>query len=114
FRILNKQELYQGAALHWYDFWNLKNPNGSGAFTVQPASHFRGVGGNPPAYLVNGFFPSGNQLTLWTLSNPIASWSGGPPNLSRPSVPCPAYAFPPNAHPPSSPTPLSPTPSPPL
>jgi len=97
FRILNKSELYQGAALHWYDFWNLKNPNGSGAFTVQPASHFRGVGANPPAYLVNGFFPSGNQLTLWALANPVASWSGGTPSLSRQAVPCRAYDFPPNA-----------------
>ncbi len=107
FRILNKSELYQGAALHWYDFWNLKNPNGSGAFTVQPASHFRGVGGNPPAYLVNGFFPSGNQLTLWALANPVASWSGGTPSLSRQAVPCRAYDFPPNAQQLGSANPIS-------
>jgi len=97
FRILNKSELYSGAALHWYDFWNLKNADGSGAFTVQPAHHFRGTGGNPPAYFVNGFFPSGNQLTLWTLANPIAYWSGGSPSLTRRPVACRAYDFPPNA-----------------
>jgi hypothetical protein len=96
-RILNKQELYSGAALHWYDFWNLKNTDGSGAFTVQPASHFRGLGGNPAAYFVNGFFPSGNQLTLWTLSNPVGWWSGTNPALTRQAVACRAYDFPPNA-----------------
>ncbi|MDQ6610424.1 MAG: hypothetical protein M3Y85_11455, partial [Bacteroidota bacterium] len=43
-RILNKSELYAGAAVRWYDFWNLKNPDGSGAFTVQPCCHYRGAG----------------------------------------------------------------------
>jgi hypothetical protein len=97
FRILNKTELYSGAALRWYDFWNLKNLDASGAFTVQPADHFRGTGGNPPAYFVNGFFPSGSQLTLWTLTNPIGFWSGSSPTLSRQAVACRAYDFPPNA-----------------
>ncbi len=96
-RILNKRELYTGSALHWYDFWNLKDPDNSLSFTVQPAAHFRGTGGNPPAYFVNGKFPSGNSLTLWVLANPLASWSGGAPTLTRRDVACRAYDFPPNA-----------------
>ena len=39
--------------IKWYDFWNLKDGAGNVAFTVQPCSHFRWTGGNPPAYLVN-------------------------------------------------------------
>lgn len=92
-RILKKAQLYAGAALTWYDFWNLTNPDGSKAFTVQPAVHFRGLGGNPPAYLVNALFPSGNKLTRWTLTNPVAAV----PTLSRVSVNCLAYELPPSA-----------------
>jgi len=91
-RILNKSELYAGSALRWYDFWNLRNPDGSIAFTLQPAVHYRGIGGNPPAYLVNALWPSGNTLTLWTLTNPVGHWGvGGPPSLSRRAVNCLGY-----------------------
>jgi hypothetical protein len=45
----------------------------------QPAAHFRGLGGNPPAYLVNAIWPSSNTLTLWTLSwskdRPSPAWT---------------------------------------
>jgi hypothetical protein len=96
-RILNKSQLYSGAALGWYDFWNLKDPSGAVAFTVQPACHFRGTGGNPPAYLINALWPSGNSLTLWTLSNPLGSWTGGTPSLSKRAVACRSYDLPPDA-----------------
>jgi hypothetical protein len=103
-RILNKAELYAGSSLRWYDFWNIKNPNGSVAFTVQPAVHFRGTGGNPPAYLVNALWPSGNTLTLWTLSNPLGFWSGGTPSLSSSNVSCRSYDLPPDAEQPGTTT----------
>ena len=93
--------------MHWYDFWNLKNADGSGSFTVQPANHFRGLGGNPPAYLVNALYPSGNQLMLWTLANPIGWWSGTNPTLTRQTVACRAYDFPPNAKQKGSTNPIS-------
>jgi hypothetical protein len=101
-RILNKAELYAGGVgsshtIKWYDFWNLKNPDGSVAFTVQPAVHFRGVGGNPPAYLVNAIWPASNKLTLWTLNSPIALWSGGTPTLTKDSISCRDYDLPPDA-----------------
>jgi len=100
-RILNKAELYAGGVgsghtIKWYDFWDLKNPNGSTAFTVIPAKHFRGTGGNPAAYLVNALWPSGNQLTMWTLTNPIGFWSGGSPSLSKVAVACRQYDLPPD------------------
>jgi hypothetical protein len=92
-RILNKSELYTGSALRWYDFWDLRNPDGSLAFTLQPAVHYTGIGGNPPAYFVNALWPSGNTLTLWTLTNPLGHWGvgGGPPSLSRRAINCLEY-----------------------
>jgi hypothetical protein len=105
-RILNKSELYAGSGLRWYDYWGLTNPDNSGAFTIQPAVHFRGLGGNPPAYFVNSLFPSGSTLTQWELQNPLAFWSGGSPTLQRWAVNCRAYDLPPDAEQPDSTTPL--------
>ena len=101
-RILRKAELYAGGVgpnhfIRWYDFWNLRNPDNSMAFTVQPAAHFRGSGGNPPAYLVNAIWANSDRLTLWTLSNPLALWIGGTASLTRVSVPCRSYELPPQA-----------------
>jgi hypothetical protein len=96
-RILSKAQLYAGGGLAWYDYWNLKNPDGSLVFTLQPAVHFRGLGGNPPAYLVNGLFGAGSSLTLWTLSDPLGYWSGRSASLTRRSIPCLSYDLGPNA-----------------
>lgn len=93
-RILNKTEVYAGAPVKWYDFWNLKNPDGSLAFTVQPCCHYRGSGPGA-AYLINNHFGSNNKLTLWTLTNPLAHWSGGAPSLSKKSMGCRSYDVPP-------------------
>lgn len=101
-RILNKTELYNGAAVRWWDLWNLRNPDNSLAFTVQPAAHFRGLGGNPPAYLANALWPGGSSLTLWELRDPIAFWAGGAPQLARFAVNCRAYDLPPDAEQPGT------------
>jgi hypothetical protein len=103
-RILNKTEVYNGAAIRWWDFWGLRNTDNSLAFTVQPAVHFRGVGGNPPAYLVNALFPGGTTLTQWELQNPIAFWTGGAPTLQRWAVNCRRYDLPPDAEQPDTTT----------
>src|SRR5207245_925655 len=101
-RIFNKAELYAGGVgpshnARWYDFWDLKNPDNSVVITMQPAVHFRGVGGNPPGYLVSTHWPTGSTLTLWTLNNPIALWSGGSPSLASKAINCTAYDLPPQA-----------------
>ncbi len=96
-RILYKQELYSGGSVRWYDWWNLKNPDGSTAFTIQPACQYTGTGGNPPAYLINALWPGGNSLTMWTLSNPAAHWRGGSSTWSKDRVSCRSYDFPPDA-----------------
>jgi hypothetical protein len=103
-RILNKTEAYSGGALRWWDFWNLRNPDNSVAFTVQSAMHFRGTGGNPPAYFCNTLWPSGSTLTLWQLNDALAMWRGATPNLTRASVPCRGYDLPPDAEQPGTAT----------
>ena len=103
-RILNKAEAYSGSALRWWDFWNLRNPDDSMAFTVQSAMHFRGTGGNPPAYFCNALWPSGSTLTLWQLNDPLAMWRGAAPALTRASVPCRGYDLPPDAEQPDTAT----------
>lgn len=105
-RILNKLELYAGAPVKWYDFWNLKDPGGSLAFTVQPCCHFRGAGPGP-AYLINNIFGANNKLTLWTITNPLASWSGGAPVLTKLSINCRNYDLPPQAKQKGSATPVA-------
>jgi hypothetical protein len=101
-RIFNKAELYAGGAgpthnIRWWDFWSLRNADNSLAFSVQPACHFQGLGGNPSAFLVNSLFPSGSSLTMWTLANPVGLWTGGSPTLTSVSVPCRGYDLPPGA-----------------
>jgi len=101
-RIFNKAELYTGGSgaghnIRWWDFRSLRNADNSLAFSVQPAVHFQGAGGNPPAFLVNSLFPRGNKLTLWTLANPLALWSGGAPTLTSNSIACRSYDLPPAA-----------------
>src|SRR4051794_12981827 len=101
-RIFNKAELYAGGvggghSIRWWDFTRLRNGDNSLAFSVQPAVHFQGVGGNPPAFLVNSLFPRGSSLTLWTLSNPLGLWSGGAPTLTSAAVACRSYDLPPDA-----------------
>lgn len=103
-RILNKSEAYTGSALRWYDFWNLKNPDNSLAFTVQSTVHFRGLGGNPPAFFCNALWPSGSSLTLWQLNDPLASWRGATPVLNKSAVACRAYDLPPDAEQPDTTT----------
>jgi hypothetical protein len=101
-RIFNKAELYAGGAgaghaIRWWDFTRLRNPDNSLAFTVQPAAHLQGLGGNPSAFLINSLFPRGSNLTLWTLANPLGLWTGGAPTLASAAVACRGYDLPPDA-----------------
>jgi len=101
-RIFNKAELYAGGVsathnIRWWDFWGLRNSDNSLSFSVQPATHFQGLGGNPSAFLVNSLFPKGSSLTLWTLANSAGPWTSGVPTLTSSSVACRSYDLPPGA-----------------
>lgn len=98
-RIIPKAAVYAGAAATFKDLVNMKNANGTTAFTLQPCHTY---GAPQVEYLVNSHFPSGNTLTLWKLTNPLTS-----PVLTRATVTTAAYSLPPNADQKGSPTPLN-------
>jgi hypothetical protein len=93
-RILNKKELQAGAVLHGWDFWQLRNFDGSVAFGLQPALNLRGAGAQ---YLLNST-PDGQGLTQWTISQLPRQT----PILSRRFIPTIPYQLAPNANQPMS------------
>lgn len=95
-RILNKAEIYSGSGLAWWDFWNLTEPNGNRAFTVQPCRHYRGRG-NFPCWMLNSEFGSGNNLVLWRIQDPRGHWFGRTPSLDRWEVRVNPYEIGPDA-----------------
>ena len=88
-RVVPKARPYSGLAPNFFDFVNMKNPDNTLAFTIQPCHTF---GAPQVEYLVNSKFPSGNSLTVWRLAPSGASFT-----LSRTSAPTAAYSLPPNA-----------------
>lgn len=93
-RVLNKKELDTGAVLHGWDFWDLRNLDGSPAFSVQPAVNLRAAG---VQYLLNAV-NDGQGLTLWSFSQPPRQ----APTLSRRFVPTTPYQLAPNARQPGN------------
>lgn len=89
-RILNKKELQTGAVLHGWDFWQLRNFDGSPVFGLQPALNMRTAG---VQYLLNAT-PDGQGLTQWTISQPMRQT----PTLSRRFIPTVPYHLAPNAN----------------
>jgi hypothetical protein len=88
-RVLNKKELQSGAVLHGWDFWGLRNTDGSPAFGVQPALNMRAAGAQ---YFLNAA-NDGEGLTLWTFTQPPRQ----NPILSRRFVPTVSFQLAPNA-----------------
>lgn len=95
-RILKSSEVYSGAAIRWWDFWRLREPNDNLAFTVQPCRHFRGRG-DFPVWMVNSEFGSGNNLVLWRINDVLGMWSGRAPSLVKWEVPVASYSIGPDA-----------------
>jgi hypothetical protein len=93
-RVIDKAPLVAGGQLTWWDYWDLRNADGTPAFGVRPAHTF----GNPGVqYLLNAA-RDGQGLTQWSLTNPL----GRPPQLSRRTVSTPAYHIPPDARQPGT------------
>jgi hypothetical protein len=88
-RVVPKAGPYSGGAAVFFDFVNMKNPDNTVAFTIQPCHTF---GAPQVEYLVNSRFPSGNSLTVWRVTQSGAAFS-----LTRTSVPTASYAIGPNA-----------------
>jgi hypothetical protein len=88
-RVVPKARPYSGLAPTFSDFVNMKNPDNSLAFTIQPCHTF---GAPQVEYLVNSRFPGGNSLTVWRLTQSGTSFT-----LTRTSVATAPYSLPPNA-----------------
>lgn len=84
-RVVNKLLPYNGGQPVWVDYPNLKNADGSLAFTVQPCHTY----GNPGVqYFVNSYYPTLTNVfpkklsSTWssgTSARAWASWPGWPP-----------------------------------
>jgi hypothetical protein len=93
-RIVPKQALYTGGTPTFSDFVGMKNADGSLVFGLQPANV---LDAGATAQLVNTIYPtpdspSANEVTVWTVQNPINS-----PALQQQAVSCASYAIPPHA-----------------
>jgi hypothetical protein len=87
-RILNIKEMQTGGILHGWDFWQLRNTDGSLAFGVQPALNLRAAGAQ---YMLNAT-SDGQGVTQWTVSQPMRQ----APMLKRRFVPTAQYAIAPD------------------
>ena len=88
-RVLYKREVYVGGALHGWDYWDLRNSNGTLAFSVQPALN---VGATDVQHFMNAV-PDGKGLTLWSIRQPAALT----PQLNRRPLATLEYRLAPNA-----------------
>lgn len=82
-RVLSIKEAPTGGILIGWDFWQLRNADGTLAFSVQPAHNLRAAG---VQYLLNAT-RNGQGLTQWTVSRPIRQ----APMLNRRFVPTAKY-----------------------
>lgn len=93
-RIINKGELLTGGALQGNDCWDLRNPDGSPVFGLQPAHTF----GTPGIeYLLNAT-SEGQSLTQWRLRQPLSQ----SPQLALRTLPTVSYQLAPNARQPGT------------
>jgi hypothetical protein len=88
-RVVPKNGPYTGGVANFFDFVNMKNADGTQAFTIQPCHTF---GAPQVEYLVNSAFPRGNYLTIWKIAPSGTSFI-----LHQTQVSTSPYTLPPNA-----------------
>ncbi len=87
-RVLNLREIQIGGILHGWDFWQLRNADGSPAFGLQPAINLRAAGAQ---YLLNAT-RDGQGLTQWTVTMPMRQ----APTLTRRFIQTAQFHVPPD------------------
>jgi hypothetical protein len=97
--VIGKSFLYNCAGGSYWVFNNLHNPDGSLAFTSQPANVWSPYEIPRAEFFLESYWNGGNKLVAWAVSNPFGFVSGGPsPELSAVQFnTVNAYTFPPNA-----------------
>ena len=88
-RVLGKKEALTGGLLQGWDFWQLRDADGSPAFGLQPAINLRAAGAQ---YLLNAT-RDGQGVMQWT----ITQQSRQTPMLTRRFIPTTAFHLAPNA-----------------
>jgi hypothetical protein len=91
---LDKSDVVSGSTADATHFTDLRNPDGSLAFTVQPVAK---DDGSSTGYFVNSKFFQGQTLTVWELTDPVGS-----PNLVNEAVRVEPYTNPPLANQPDT------------
>lgn len=99
-RVIPKAGPYSGGPVPFADFVRPKNADGTLAFAIQPCHTF---GAPQVEYMVNSFFPKGNAITVWQLTNPL----NPSPTLTRSQIAVTPYTLPPNADQQGGPEPLN-------
>ncbi|MCG3160470.1 MAG: hypothetical protein JMDDDDMK_01539 [Acidobacteria bacterium] len=87
-RIVNKKEMQSGGILHGWDFWELRNADGSLAFGVQPALNLRAT---DTQYLLNTT-SDGQGVTQWSVTHALRH----DPLLKRRFIATPGFQLAPN------------------
>src|SRR5262249_38734819 len=88
-RVVNKKEMQSAGILHGWDFWELRDADGSLAFGVQPALNLKAAG---VQYLLNTT-NDGQGLTQWSITHAGRQDL----RLKRRLIPTPSFQLPPNA-----------------
>lgn len=94
-RVLSKAQLYSGAPATYTDFIDLRDADGTSAFTVKPA---RCLSSSASEYLLNTRAGGGSSVTLWRIDNAPTA-----PTLTRvATVSIGSYSVPPDARQPGT------------
>ena len=80
-RVMSKSQFYSptGNPIQYFDFVDPKDSQGVSAFTVQPCLTF---GASSKEYLVSAPFPSGNYLSLYSITGTWPNATNTPPTLT--------------------------------
>src|SRR4030095_16153334 len=71
-RCLRASQLYVGAGVNWYDFWNFQDVGGATSFTPKPAMQPWSTGNGGTIYIVNTKSGGGTVLNHRHIDNPAA------------------------------------------
>ncbi|MBK9706891.1 MAG: hypothetical protein IPO77_07800 [Acidobacteria bacterium] len=93
-RVLNKKDLKSGGVLHGWDFWQMRNSDGTFAFGIQPALN---MSQSISQFLLN-VTPDGMGLTQWVVSQ----HSRLAPTLTRRFVSTVPFQMPPDSRQPET------------
>jgi hypothetical protein len=93
-RVLSKKDVTTGGIPHGWDFWQIRNPDGTASFGLQPAHQARPADGQYLLSAMSGSPTDGEYqgLVLWQ----VVLRARQAPQLSRKLISTPPYRYPPD------------------